>query len=666
VTEPVLAAGDPSEAPAPTLPFTPGTSRPLSDDDFSKWTARIERGRTKCKLFHPQMDRGLASYAKAKYDEPNDTDEVDSKIDYRHVESKKSQLYHRTPEAMLTPVDPQDQSIPYAQILPLRQKALNHEFGPKGANAKRALHKTLVETLAASGWMITKVGFEQVGLTDPMTGQTIPIWSRRFISAVSGKKLIVPEDFLDSSDYDSAAFLAIDGVMPVIAARRQGWAIPEGFEGTSQADEAVYKHTDLPAAPSEASLEYTEVWYRAHLFDPDVFHPDVYRCLILVKGLDKPAWHVDSPYQSLTPQGQLTDDSMVGNPIHVGTLRDLPDSAHVPADLIVVEPLSREIKKFRTSLVRNRRMRRPIAVVAERLGVPIIEKLTRNEGPVPVPDEYIDGAGQQKAVGIAQMGTEPRDNFTAQDYLERDYEQAVGMSANQAGQLNKSKRTATEIRTVQGNSSARAETEKDRIRDYVVALYRKYDAIYQRTATQQEVQKVLGVDGAALWMHWKALPGKYAYDIVPDSGRYVDIHEARSEWLQKYELLRRDDRVNTEELLTEGARLWNRDPAKFIAPAQDKTLEPPKMSVSVNLLDLNDPIAGRVYLDLAANGGVKHAADTIAMMKAVHEVGAALGQPPGMPVGANTQPEHGGAALKAERLNKHQEERTGKLQGSVQ
>lgn len=667
--QPVLGALSPAVAPAPdlTAAWAPGTKRSLPEDAVKKWQSRIERAETKAKKFHPQWERGLTHYAEALVDQAK-TD-VDALLDYRHVESKKAQLFHRTPEINLIPVDPPNAEIPLNQILPLRQKFLNYELGPSAANAKRALHKTLVDTLAASGWMIVKVGHEQRTLPvppDPMQpfGPTeVPIWSRRFISPVSSKKLLVPDDFHDT-DYDAAPWLAVKGTMPVSQMRRMKWAIPAEFEGSSQKDEAIFDHKVTAETTGEQLGEYTEVWLKAHLFDDAVFNPELYRCLILVKGVDQPAWYVDSPYQALTPEGSLTDDSLVGNPIHVGTLRDLVDSAYVPSDLCVGEQLSTEENKFRTDLVKNRTARRPITLISDSIGQANAEKILKDRGGV-VPGEYITDGGSQRLIAVVQAGSEPRDNFTAQDYIERDYEQALGLSANQGGQFSKTARSATEVRTVQGNSSARAETEKDRIREYFVALVRKFDTIVQRTATVQDVSKVLGQQGAQLWEQWKMLPGKYFYDVLPDAGQYTDMQQYRSQALELYNLVRKDPRVPPEEPLGIIARAFQRDPAKFIAPQTDKTTEPPKVTMSYSSVDLNDPVAGRVFLDLAANGGLKLSQDTIELMKAAHinnTVAGALGV-----VGANADAnQHGGSADRTEPVNKHHSEKTGGMQGVVQ
>jgi hypothetical protein len=641
------------------LPWKAGTPRSLTAEELKEWWARIELSETYCAKFHPQWERGLTRYAKALVEkQPTD---VNALLDYRHVESKKSDLFYRTPDVTLVPIDPVDPQVPADALLPLRQKFLNHDIGPKGANAKRALHKTLIDALAASGWMTTVVGVEQVKLPDPMTGQMIPIWAKRFIASISSKKALIPADFTDSSNFDAAPWLAYKGCMPVSQARRAGWQIPDDVKGSTQADSTVYKHAEAGREYSDPQLEYVLIWLKASLFDEAVFNPELYRCLVLVKGLKTAAWYIDSPFQDLDDTGQLTADSMVGNPIHMGTLRDLIDSAIVPSDLVMGEQLSVEVNKFREGLIGGRKARRNMTLVSDALGEAKAEKLWKDGGGV-VPENFIGENGSQRIVAIVQAGSEPRDNYTAQDYAERDYTEALGMNANQRGQVNKKRTTATEARIVQGNASARIETEKDRIREYFVALVRKYDVVVQRTAVPKELAQVLGQQGAKVWDQWRVWPGRYGYDVLPDSGAYVDIHQARSEWLQKYELLRRDDRVNTDDLLAEGARLWNRDPAKFMVPPVDKTLEPPKMSVGVNLIDLNDPVAGRVYLDLAANSGVKHAADTIELLKKKHGE-AELAQAAGV-VGANGKPnEHGGAALKAERLNKHQEQKTGAVQG---
>lgn len=648
------------------IPWQPGAPRPLSLEATAQWWQRTERAKARRQQFEPQWDRALARYARPLVPMPAESDTVSALLDYRHVEQKKATLFHRTPEVNLLPKDPQDTQIPYDLLLPLREKVLNAEIGPERAHLKRALHKTLIDTLAASGWLALKLGFESVTLPTETTvlgpdgvpqvvTVPVPIWSRRFISALSSKCLLVPEDFCDT-EFDRAPWLGHEGTVPLPTARRLGWTLPEGFEGTTEG-RAQYTH-DLPApAAMEPVVAYREIWYQAALFDPEVIHPDLYRCLILADGLDQPVKHVDSPYQSLDPQGALTDDSLVGNPIHVDTIRDLIDSAYVPSDLVIGEQLSRELEKFRTGLVRGRRARRPVTVVAEGLGAPLIEQIARNEGPIPVPDHYVDGAGAQRAVAVAATGQESRDNYTAQQIIEHDWELAMGAGSNQQGQFARTQRSATEVRTVQANSTARAQTDEDRVREYVIRAIRKFDTIVQRTMTPGELEKILGTQAAGLYQQWAALPGRYAYSIQPDAGRYLDADAYRNQKLQQYNLLRKDPLVNAAELVRTLVRALGDDPAKLV-PKDSAEAPPdgPKIAFSANLEQaFNNPALVPLLLGLLQQDGWQIPPEMAQSLQAVASLRQAVQQ--------TMSPPHPGVADHAEPLNQHQTERTGGMPG---
>ena len=415
-------------------------------------------------------------------------------------------------------------------------------------------------------------------------------------------------------------------------------------------------------------------------------HPDLFRCLILAEGIEESVKHVDSPYQSLDEMGRLTDDSMIGSPIHVGTLRDLSDSAYVPSDLVVGEQLVNELNKFRTQQVRGRSRRQPMVVFdTNNLDQETIRKLENNQGPVGLPAGSL-AAGVDKLMAVIGTGSEPRDNYTAQDYIERDWERALGVSANQQGAFTKSKRTATEARIVQGNADARVEAERDRVREWYVSAVQKFDSIIQRVMSPQELTKILGQQGAALWDQWRVMPGRYVYRIQPDSGVHVDAMQHRQQVLDEYNLLRRDERVNADELLKKVALALHHDPAQFIAPPQERPPEPIKLSLAFNGEHLLLPGAGRLLLDLLTESGVKLGPDTIQRLAAIHAHQAQVqGMPPPQPQappgvagmmpgsdmlpGADVMPVaqspvgHEGSALVTEPVNQHQTERTGGVQG---
>jgi hypothetical protein len=630
----------------------------LSDEQRTTWEALTERGYKKAKTYHPQWERSLERYAKPLTPKPGQGDEINALLDYRHVENRKAQLHFETPDVNLTPIDPTDPQQPIVQILPLREKVLNHTLGPDGADLQEAVDQTIVDATGASGWLVIKVGHEEVSLPDPVTGTPVPIWTRRFLTPISSKSVIVPDGF-KSTRFDEAPFLAIKGRVPVSVGRRMQWLIPAGFEGTLSKDESHFSDGSDDQQATEGQLEYIEIWYKAHLYDPAVFNPELYRCLILVKGLDQPAWHVDSPYQSLDERGQLTDDSMIGNPIHMGVLRQMLDSAYVPSDLVVGEQLSTELNRFRTGLMRNRRGRRPVTLINDKAGVGLIEKVAANAGPIPTPEEYFDGAGGQRLLSIVQAGTEPRDNYTAQTIIEHDWQTGMGSGDNQGGQFSKQKTTATEVRTVQANSSARAKKDENRMRAWVVKLIRKFDAVLTRTATPSEIQKILGVQGAQLWEQWRQLPGQYAYHIQPDAGRYQDATEYRAQKVNEYNLFRKDPLVDPQELLTQVFTALGYDAGKIVRPPQPEKPEPVKISVTFNVEQaMAVPAEMKLLLAILTQQGYQIPPEIQAMLDAQAQLRAAVAQLVPEP-GA----EHGGSADRTEPINQHQTERTGGVTG---
>jgi hypothetical protein len=313
----------------------------------------------------------------------------------------------------------------------------------------------------------------------------------------------------------------------------------------------------------------------------------------------------------------------------------------------------------------------------------VMEKISTNDGPIMLPAGALAG-GAERLFTVVSPGQEPRDNYTAQDYANKDYEDALGVGANQQGQFAQTKRTATEVRTVQGNSAARAETERDRVREYFAALVRKFDTLVQRYATQQTLTKVLGPQGSALWELWQAVAGRYVYNILPDAGTYADPQAMRAQVLNEYQLFRKDPRVNVDALLTHVARALGYDPHTFLVPPQPAAQhDAAKVSVAIRMEDVLGP-ASQATVEMLTQLGFVISPQAIQALKATVPLGTGqmtMGAHPGLPGVTSPQQTttgpmalsvprpnvipmpHPGMADKTEPLNKHQEERTGGVQG---
>lgn len=686
--------------------WSSGEKRPMSSQQSGDWSQRIDLAIQTRKLYEPQWQRAIDRYAKALVNE--NQYEVNALLDFRHVESKKANLFYQTPEVQLIPLEPSIQDIPLTQLLPLRQKVLNYKMSADGTNIKREMHMALFDALAPAGFLITKIGYEsatvkvstpQADPMDPLAPPTmvevdVPIWEQCFWSRVSPMKVLIPHDFRNTN-FDSAPWLGITGTMPVTQAKRI-WDIPDEFTGTVYQDEHVFSKdvNEVYGGSADPQVEYHEIWYRASVFDQEVINPELFRCLVVVKGVENPVKHIDSPYQAVDEYGRLTDDSMIGNPIHIGTLRDLADSAYVPSDLVIGEQLSREVNKFRTQQTRRRRANLPLMLLdTTNLDENTIAKIERNDGPIPVPPGTL-AQGPGAVMSVIPTGQEPRDNYTAQDYVERDWEKALGTSANQAGSFARGRRTATEARIVQGNSDTRNEAEKDRLREYFVTGVRKFDAVLQRYMGQKDLVKILGQQSAQLWEEWRNLPGRYVYRVQPDSGVHVDAVQFRTQKLDEYNLLRKDPQIDATELLNGVVRALGYDPTKMVVKPTERGPEPARVTLTLNGEDLvgiqslaaseilkqagytlsESAIAPLTQGATAPGGmpGMPGAAPGAAPNGAppVVPLGMSAGMAALMPQGAPSVPGmmgpaagHGGGATPPERVNQHATENTGALQG---
>jgi hypothetical protein len=672
---------------APGLTWNAQIPRPLSDEQVQEWTARRDRARTVRQQHEPRWKRNLERYAPPPSSDTATSYDINPQIDFRLVETKKANLFYDVPEVRLEPTDLRLPPIPgppgpdglptqvtAEQVTVLRERVLNHKLSADGADVKRAYHEGLVDTLAASGFLCHKIGYRNVTMTvettqPGMLGQPptpmsipVPIFEECFWSAFPSDELLIPDDFT-GSDYDQAPWLAHDYTVPLTPATRREFKLPEDFTGAVADDGAVYTH-DRSHESTVTRIRVTEVWYRAAQFDADVVHPELYRKVVIVDGLET-AEGQDSPYQSIDARGRLTDDSMVGCPIHVGTIRTVPKSAYVPSDLTVIGQLREELIRFRTQQVRERDARIPKTVVDEGAFTPD-QLLKLEKGDIGAIIKVIEGklgGGIGNIMAPVVTGTSPRENVVTQDLIERDIERAIAIGSNQSGVITKGKRTATELRLVQGNADARTEAERGAVRRHFVKGVRKFDSILQRYLTLEAVQKILGPAAGQLWDAWKFLPGKYAYQVRPDSGVHVDAVQDLAQKIDLWNMIGNHPNINAIELLKPLVKAAGFDSDKVVNPkGREKAPEPPKLNASFAATDLLVPPLGRLFLDLLAQSGYQISAQAIQMLAEAHQAlgqmaPQATGSTPGvLELGAGGTSAH-------EPMNKHQRERTGGVNG---
>lgn len=639
----------PDETPTdPTaMPVDPMRAIPLDDKELSRWKADIERSAQRIENIKGAWERQLTAYT------PDYSDKWGGDInpgkDFYQVEQKKPQLFYETPYVVLAPpegvqVDPQT-----AAAIQQEQLGLNRDLGRDVLNVKRMVDKVLFDVLCPAGVGPSKLGFTNItrdvpAPPDPLTHQApmdktgqpvmvpVPVFQELFWERFSPLKLLIPTNFFDT-DWDKAPWLGMKFSIPRRIAKAQ-WRLPADLKGVkSSSDQDVFKYQNnaagMDSSEDDDLITGQEIWYKAAYYDDQELDPRKFRQLVLVDGLDEPAVHRDSPYQKMDPQtGSLTPDSMIGNPIHPLTIRDLADSAYIPSDCMMTRPLVNELVRYRTQLTEHRD-----SSTSVRLGDPailtpeILAKVVR--GPY---GSIIMVPGLNTSNPPVVEVSHPvysHENFQGQDIIEGDIEKVSAIGANQSGAQQDTVRSATELSIIQQASNTRLTAERNRVIAWFLGGVRKVDCLRQllmRGADQQASPAL----------------GRYTYDIKPDSGVHMDAAVTRKQALDTYNQLRQDPNLDHVAFLKEILPLLHLDPS-MVKPPPPTPPKPPDVSFSVKGDDLNPlaPQYANVVTILAKYGIVLQPAAPLPVQPS----------------------EHPGSAPRADLVDQHAADITGHLEG---
>lgn len=531
---------------------------------------------------------------------PGDTTAVN--VDFYNTEQKKAQLFYQQPDVQLAPKDGQG-----AEVSALFQKVLNYYLGKDEIDVEDMMDEALVDMLVPAGYIATKIGFEEVkqdvmvasrrldpatgqAALDPKTGQPemtatpTRIWSRYFWERISPSKLLIPSNWT-SVRYDKAPWLGFEFDLDADMGARE-FKVSRGFLGeASDAEDSLVAEHDKEFKKS--SGKGVEIWYRASLYDPKVKNPDLFRRLVIVEGKrqKRVVVHEDSPYQRFAPNGRFLQ-GMRGNPIHVGALRSMTDTAYPPSDCSISRNQVDELSAGRSQMTTQRRRNLPMrGVDRTKIDKMELDKLERAEvqGLLPVdgdPDQII------KVIANAQL---PRENFDFNSIIQQDIDRMWALGANQQSTTASGGRTATELSLIQKATDTRMTKERGRVLAWYVKGVEKLSTLLQLFGDEEQLVPILGQDGTTTMMAWDKtkIPGRFLFTARPDSSIRTDAAEELERSLRSYNLMARDPHVNRIELLRPILVKLGYDPAKvLIEKVPDAKPEPPKPNVSFKAEDL--------------------------------------------------------------------------------
>lgn len=653
---------------------SPAAQLPLSEDERTAWDDRLKKARDVRERVKQWWDANLKAYAPRADGNPDEYGtHLNTNRDFTLVERKKADLFYQRPDVTLVP---SPLMVGSEAILETHTTITNEALGPDAVNAKALVHQVLFDVLCPSGTGWTVMGYESATqdteTLDPLTQQPtqvpVPVYEACYWRWFSPNQALVPHDF-KTTLWDEAPWLGYDFEIPLRTAKRKGW-VDEDYTGGAPDPELHFDHGLEASSAGDTLCKGALIFYKSHLFRDDIIHPQHYTLLILIDGQDRAAEHKDSPYQTLDPQGRLTPDSLLGNPIHPLTIRTLSDSAYVPSDCTISRPIVNELNTFRRQQIEFR----DAAIMrwmynTDTLPTDALGKIVRSPigGFIGVPGDAFVGEG---AIKELPQGHIPRENFELNAILDNDLARTHGLDSNQVGAENEGDKTATETQIQQSNVNARLGFERGIVLDWYCKGVTKYSALIQRFYSVEQAARVVGPQAAQLWDAWrKQVPATLAFTALPDSALRNDLATERKRWRDEYSFFANDPFINRPALLKHLLPRLGYPQSVLNPQPPEKGPEPTKPGLSLKGEDLN-PLMPQfpILVEVLAQCGIKispqaiQAAQQASMNQLLMQQNAAMAAPTDGEGKPDTQ--HPGAVTPQESLNKHKSDETGGMQGS--
>lgn len=661
--------------------------------DAAYWKGAIEDARSVRRTVSAWWDANLEAYAPKPTDSPTGYgQEVNTNRDFTLVERKKADLFYQSPEVAAVP---SPLFTGQEGLLDTHTDILNSHLGLNGINLKDTVHRALFDVLCTAGTGWTMMGYEMASIPvteDVTTGQQplpgsvlnlgpsapvtapqtneIPVYEHCFWRWFSPKQALVPKE-LRSTVWDDAPWLGVDLEVPLLFAQRKGW-VPVDYKGDSPSPDSHFDF-GFGASGTDRIVRMVLIYYYSSLYRLNRPHPQHQTRLLIVesgRGAMRAVVHDDSPFQTLTPKGELSPDSLIGYPIHPLTIRVLTDASVVPSDCTVSRPLVNELNIFREQMIKNRDanlMR--YTYNTDVLPTDALEKVIRSPtgGMIGLPGEAFAG----ESIKELPHGTYPRENFEFNNYLDNDLARTHGLDAAQAGAGSAGGvPSATEAAIRQGNINARLGLERGRVLDWYVQGVTKYSTLLQRFMPIEQAAAIVGVPKAREWDTWrKVIPARLAFEALPDSTAQQDLAADRKRAMDEYTFFANDPFIDRPALLK---RLLPRlrYPASLVKQPTPPGPQPARPMFTFKGDDLNPlspqyPIVMQILQEMGVTispQATQEAQATAQNALLAEETAAAA--PTAMPTGA--QPPHGGKVAPMESLSKHANALTGNLPNGPQ
>jgi hypothetical protein len=357
-----------------------------------------------------------------------------------------------------------------------------------------------------------------------------------------------------------------------------------------------------------ADVEFDEIFYWQHRFDPAAKYHKAIQRLVFVNGIEKPA--VDEPWNGQVfdpPTGQYFGACRL--PIRVLTLAYISDDAIPPSDSAIGRPQVNELIRTRTQMLLNRERSIPMRWHdVNRLDPLTSVNLMRGtwQGSIPV-----KGNGSA-VIGEVARSAYPRDDYQFDQIAKQDLIEQWSLGSTQMGVFTTGERSAAEANQIGAANAARIGYERSRVAAFfcgatevlagLLALYGDLEGIPE------------GVDR-------RSLAQAFTFTIRPDSTVLRDANARLQQLVQFLNLTAKSGYVNIGPVITEMCQLSDLDPAVVLKQPEAPRPEPVNISIR-NAEDVMNPL----FLALLAKTG--QAPSPADLQAAQQMIAVALGQAP--------------------------------------
>jgi len=198
---------------------------------------------------------------------------------------------------------------------------------------------------------------------------------------------------------------------------------------------------------------------------------------------------------------------------------DVPEYFYPMGDLESIESLQSELNKTRSQMMQARKKFARKYLYKEsafdKSGREALESDVDNTF-VPVSDE---GTPFVDLVQPLQQVPVPPEIYNYTSVIEQDIATVTGVSEYQRGQTSETRRTATEAAIISDSISARAADKLAVIENTLSLVARRVVQVTQQFTTGEQVFRVVGADGAMIWVPWsrEEIQGEYDFEIEAGS-----------------------------------------------------------------------------------------------------------------------------------------------------